>query len=87
MFQTVFQSIIRSLKLYIHHQAHVIQVLWLLASGTEMELHLSPTSQATPMGVATACCRELTSHHGGYCCLLHNSLTYSMSVPLSLLVA
>ena len=32
MFRTVFPSIIRSL--YIQHQVYVIQVLWLLASGT-----------------------------------------------------
>ena len=37
MFWTVFPSIIRSLRLYIQHQVHV-QVLWLLVSGTEMEL-------------------------------------------------
>ena len=33
MFQTVFPSIIRSLKLYIQHQVCVIQVLWWLAIG------------------------------------------------------
>jgi hypothetical protein len=38
MFRTVFPSIIRSLRLYIHHQVCVIQVLWLLPSGKEMEL-------------------------------------------------
>jgi len=38
MFRTVFPSIIRNLRLYIQHQVYVIQVLWLLASGTEMEL-------------------------------------------------
>jgi len=32
MFWTVFPSIIRSLRLYIHHQAYIIQDLWLLAS-------------------------------------------------------
>jgi hypothetical protein len=32
MFQMVFLSIIRSLRLYIQHQVYVIQVLWLLAS-------------------------------------------------------
>ena len=32
IFRTVFQSIIRSLRLYIEHQVYVIQVLWLLAS-------------------------------------------------------
>jgi len=37
MFRTIFPSIIRSLKLYIQHQVRVIQVLWLLASGNEME--------------------------------------------------
>jgi len=45
-FRTVFPSIIRSLKLYIQHQVYVIQVLWLLASGKEMELlHLVPASK------------------------------------------
>jgi len=38
MFRTVSPSIIRSLRLYIQHQVYVIQVLWLLASGNEMEL-------------------------------------------------
>jgi hypothetical protein len=38
MFRTVSPSIIRSLGLYIQHQVYVIQVLWLLASGNEMEL-------------------------------------------------
>ena len=40
MFRTVSPSIIRSLRLYIQHQVYVIQVLWLLASGNEMELQL-----------------------------------------------
>jgi len=39
MFRRVFPSIIRSLRLYIH-QVHVIEVLWLLASGNEMALIL-----------------------------------------------
>jgi hypothetical protein len=43
MFRTVFPSITRSLRLYIHHQVYVIEVLWLLASGNEME-HLVPAS-------------------------------------------
>ena len=30
MFRTVFQSVIRSLRLYIQHQVYVIQFLWLL---------------------------------------------------------
>jgi len=38
MFRTVSLSIIRSLRLYIQHQVYGIQVLWLLASGNEMEL-------------------------------------------------
>jgi len=38
MFRTVFPSIIRSLTLYIQRQVYVIQVLWLLASGNDMEL-------------------------------------------------
>jgi hypothetical protein len=44
MFRTVFPSIIRSLRLYIQHRVCVIQVLWLLASGNEMEreFHLAP---------------------------------------------
>jgi len=37
MFRTVFSSTIRSLRPYVQHQVHVIQVLWLLASWTEME--------------------------------------------------
>ena len=37
MFRTVSPSIIRSIRLYIQHQVYVIQVLWLLASGNEME--------------------------------------------------
>jgi len=40
MFRTVPPSIIRSLRLYIQHQVYVIQVLWLLASGNEMEQDL-----------------------------------------------
>jgi len=31
MFQTVYPSVIRSLRPYIQHQVHVTQVLWLLA--------------------------------------------------------
>jgi len=47
MFRTVCPSIIRSLRLYIQHQVYVIQVLWLLASGNEMEMefHLVPASK------------------------------------------
>jgi hypothetical protein len=47
MFRTVSSSIIRSLRLYIHHQVYVIQVLWLLAIGNVMELefHLVPASK------------------------------------------
>jgi len=40
MFRTVFPSIIRRLRLYIQHQVYVKQVLWLLASGTEMALQM-----------------------------------------------
>ena len=36
MFRTVSPSSM-SLRLYIQHQVYVIQVLWLLASGNEME--------------------------------------------------
>jgi hypothetical protein len=47
MLRTVSPSIIRSLRLYIQHQLYVIHVLWLLASGIEMELrfHLVPASK------------------------------------------
>jgi hypothetical protein len=38
MYRTVSSSIIRSLRLFIQHQVRIIQVLWLLASGNEMEL-------------------------------------------------
>ena len=38
-------SIIRSLRLYVQHQIYVMQLLWLLASGTEVELHLGPASK------------------------------------------
>jgi hypothetical protein len=44
MFWTVFPSIVGSLRLYIRHQVYVIQVLWLLASGNELE-HLVPASK------------------------------------------
>jgi len=37
MFQTVFPSIIRSLRLYIQH--HTIQVLWLLAGKQPQNLY------------------------------------------------
>jgi len=39
MFRTVFPSIIRSLSLYIQHQVHVIQALWLLASKQPHNLY------------------------------------------------
>ena len=39
MFQVVFPSIIRSLRLYIQHQVHIIQVLWLLASKQPQNLY------------------------------------------------
>ena len=38
MFRTVSPSIIRSFRLYIQHQVYFIEILWLLASGNEMEL-------------------------------------------------
>jgi hypothetical protein len=44
MFRAVFPYIIKSIRLYIQHQIYVIQVLWLLASGNEME-HLVPDSK------------------------------------------
>jgi len=40
MFRTVFPSIIRSLRLYIHHRVYVIQVLWLLASKQPQNLYV-----------------------------------------------
>ena len=39
MFRAVFPSIIRSLRLYIQHQAYVIQVLWLLATKQPQYLY------------------------------------------------
>ena len=47
MFRTVFPSIIRRPRLYTQHQTYVTQVLWLLASGNEMEMqfHLVPASK------------------------------------------
>jgi len=37
VFRMINPSIITSLRLYIQHQVYVIEVLWLLASGNEME--------------------------------------------------
>jgi len=53
MFRTVFPSIIRSLRLYIQHQVYVIQVLWLLASGNEMEpqFHIVPARKQSAESV------------------------------------
>ena len=47
MFRTASPSIIRSLRLYMKHQVYVIQFLWLLARGKEMELqfYFIPTSK------------------------------------------
>ena len=47
MLWAVTPSIIGSLRMYIQHQVYVIQVLWLLASGNEVELqfHLFPPSK------------------------------------------
>ena len=42
MFQTVFPSIIRSVRLYIQNQVYVVQVLWLFANGNEKELQFLP---------------------------------------------
>jgi hypothetical protein len=39
LFRTVFPSIIRSLRLYIQHQVHVIYVLWQLASKQPQNLY------------------------------------------------
>ena len=38
MFRTVSPSIIRSLRLYLQRLVYAVQVLWLFASGNEMEL-------------------------------------------------
>ena len=38
MFRTISPPVIRSLRLYIQHQAHVIQVLWLLVSKQPQNL-------------------------------------------------
>ena len=45
MYRTVSPSIIRSLRLYV--QYHTIKVLWLRASGNEMEIqfHVVPASK------------------------------------------
>jgi len=53
MFRTISPSIIRSLRLYIQHQVYVVYVLWLLASGNEMELqsHLVPASKQSAESV------------------------------------
>jgi len=45
IFWMVFQSVIRSSRLYTQHQVYVIQVSWLLASGHKMEFHLVPGSK------------------------------------------
>jgi len=47
MYRAVSPSVIRSPRLYIQHRVYVVQVLWLLASGNEMELqfHLIPASK------------------------------------------
>jgi len=55
MFRTVFPPIIRSLRLYIQHQVYVIQVLWLLASGKQMEL----VTSSIPFPLASETCRVL----------------------------
>jgi len=44
MFQTVLPSVVRSFRLYIQYQVYVIQVLWVLANGNEMELVSSSIS-------------------------------------------
>ena len=49
MFRTVSPSIIRSLRLYIQHQVYVIEFLWLLASGNEMELVPASKQLAEPV--------------------------------------
>jgi len=45
MFRKVSPSIIRSLRLYIEQQLYFIQVLWLPASGNEMEHLISARRQ------------------------------------------
>jgi len=55
MFRTVFPSIIRSLRLYIQHQVHVVQVLWLLAwiswiqglDAIKLSVHIVQESRTT----------------------------------------
>ena len=39
IFRTVSRSIIRSLRLYIQHQVHVIYILWLLASKQPQNMY------------------------------------------------
>jgi hypothetical protein len=53
MFQTVFPSIIRSLRLYIQHQVYVNIFCWMLASGNKVELqfHLIPASNQSEESV------------------------------------
>jgi hypothetical protein len=43
MFRAVSPPIIMSLRLHIQYQVYVIQVLWLLASGNEMERYHAAT--------------------------------------------
>jgi len=52
MFRTVSPSIIRSPRLYIQLQVYVTRVLWLLASGHEMELILCPLASCERTCVA-----------------------------------
>jgi hypothetical protein len=39
IFRTVFPSVIRSRRLYIHHQVYVIKFLWLLALKQPQNLY------------------------------------------------
>ena len=56
MFWTVFPSIIRSSRLYIHHQVYVIRIHWLLAS--------SPSSISCPLASSQRTCMTYT-----WCCV------------------
>jgi hypothetical protein len=56
MFRTVFSSIIRSLRLYILHQAYFRQILWLLATvASENEMELLVPSRSLQQAVCRIC--------------------------------
>jgi hypothetical protein len=60
IFRTIPPSIIRSLRLYIQHQVYVIQVLWLFASGKEME-NVVPAATEPLWHIPDAVCTALDS--------------------------